>query len=239
MRRKSRRVRPPIACLKCDRLFFAPPSARRQFCSVECYRASSPNADRALAVEPRFWRRVEKTPTCWLWMGGQDSHGYGAIGLGGRRSDRTHRLAWEIASGIAPQPGQVVLHTCDNPLCVRNDEIGMYLVDGKLLPRFGHLVLGTRADNNADKFSKGRNVITPSPGSRNGRARLSERQIVAIRESYASGQANRATLAAAYKVSESNISQIIGGKSWKDVGGPLVNGRLIGWKYHRRAPSTT
>jgi hypothetical protein len=52
---------------------------------------------------------------------------------------RAHRFAWIEANGPVPA-GLHVLHTCDNPLCVRPS----------------HLWLGTQAENLADMTAKGR-----------------------------------------------------------------------------------
>lgn len=51
-----------------------------------------------------------------------------------------HRMAFEQAWGTTLQPGDVVMHTCDNPPCIN--------------PL--HLRRGTQAENNADMTAKGR-----------------------------------------------------------------------------------
>lgn len=93
-----------------------------------------------------FWSKVDVPDGCWLWTAGRDSDGYGklAIGLGGKeqRHTRAHRFAYEAFNGPIPD-GMVVMHTCDNPPCVRPD----------------HLVLGTPLDNNDDKVAKGRHAL--------------------------------------------------------------------------------
>src|SRR3990167_6581418 len=57
---------------------------------------------RLLPVPPeqRFWLRIEKTLTCWLWLGAK-SHGYGEISIGGRPF-RAHRFAYEQLVGPIP-----------------------------------------------------------------------------------------------------------------------------------------
>lgn len=89
---------------------------------------------------PSFWLKVEKTLGCWLWGGAKDRSGYGRVSL---YSDQgpypAHRVSYALAHHGCPA-NYVVMHTCDNPACVRP----------------GHLRLATQADNNRDKVSKGR-----------------------------------------------------------------------------------
>ena len=90
------------------------------------------------SVKVRFWGRVLKTPTCWIWQGARAGGRYPAFKLRGQQVDG-HRLAYEWANGPIPI-GFHVLHTCDNPPCVNP----------------AHLFLGTEGDNARDKERKGR-----------------------------------------------------------------------------------
>lgn len=104
------------------------------YCAQTCYHAHL--AVRNLAA---FWERVDKTETCWLWMGQRiPPNGYGMRRVHHRKM-YTHRLAWEMVNGPIPK-GMLVMHTCDNPPCVRPD----------------HLVLGTSRQNTQDMLAKGR-----------------------------------------------------------------------------------
>lgn len=95
---------------------------------------------------------------CWEWPGARTPQGYGKVGTGiGASMVYTHRLAWEEWYGPIPR-GMQVLHTCDNPPCVRNDDGGTYDVAGISYERHGHLWLGTNAANVADKIAKGRHA---------------------------------------------------------------------------------
>lgn len=65
----------------------------------------------------RFWAKVEKTPACWFWTAAVTSRGYGSFGVGGKRTQLAHRLAYELLIGPIPA-GLVVDHTCFNKRCV-------------------------------------------------------------------------------------------------------------------------
>ena len=61
-------------------------------------------------IETRFWRRVQKSDGCWIWMGGKSRQGYGSINerLNGVRVHHlTHRWAWQSVNGPIPDGGPV------------------------------------------------------------------------------------------------------------------------------------
>ena len=81
-----------------------------------------------------------------LWGGALDAKGYGVIRTDGyyAKTERVHRVAWEIAFGPIPRWAWV-LHRCDTPPCV--------------LP--WHLYLGTPTDNTEDTIRAGRMHFAP------------------------------------------------------------------------------
>ncbi len=81
-----------------------------------------------------FWRLVDVLDmrSCWMWKGTQQN-GYGCYAIKSRQHG-AHRIAWAFAYGKIPV-GKLVLHACDEPLCVN--------------PR--HLRLGTHEENGLDK----------------------------------------------------------------------------------------
>lgn len=69
-------------------------------------------------VATRFWAKVEKTGTCWLWLGGRSRTGYGKFGLGtGKGWKLAHRTAYELAVGPIPE-GRQLDHLCRVRHCV-------------------------------------------------------------------------------------------------------------------------
>jgi hypothetical protein len=121
----------------------------------------------------RFWARVlrvENPVACWLWSGSLN-HGYGRLSVGPRQTRyewRATHLSWMLATGHRPDvdAGEFICHTCDNPRCVRNDDIGTYAVDGTSYERRGHLYLAGVVANNRDCAIKQRSARGDRNGSR-------------------------------------------------------------------------
>lgn len=65
----------------------------------------------------RFWSKVEKTDTCWLWLGGKTPDGYGRFWLDGRNRP-AHRVAYMWLVGEI-QSGLQLDHLCRVHNCVR------------------------------------------------------------------------------------------------------------------------
>src|SRR5262245_7892946 len=60
----------------------------------------------------RFWRYIQKTEGCWLWIGHADKHGYGWLRISARQSPvHAHRFSYELHIGPIP-PDKLVRHTC-------------------------------------------------------------------------------------------------------------------------------
>jgi hypothetical protein len=66
--------------------------------------------------EQRFWKKVQKTDTCWLWTGAVSTHGYGTAWVNGR-SLKAHRFSYEATRGEIPS-GLQLDHLCRVRLCV-------------------------------------------------------------------------------------------------------------------------
>jgi HNH endonuclease len=103
--------------------------------------------DRTATIAERLSAELVRKPNgCLEWTGNTDDRGYGRASINGKPA-KTHHLAWTLANGPIP-PGLCVLHHCDNPPCAQTEPTEGY--------PDGHLFLGTKADNNADKIAKGR-----------------------------------------------------------------------------------
>lgn len=141
----------------------------------------------------RFEQKVERIPgvDCHLWTACLIARDYGGIQHNGKIK-RAHRVAYELYVGPIPD-GMCVLHRCDTPACVNPD----------------HLFVGTPADNSEDMCSKGR-----SPkGVRNGRAKLEESQILAIR----ADPRSQRTIGKEYGISRIQVRHIKRRIQWQHV----------------------
>jgi hypothetical protein len=77
--------------------------------------------DQGTRTLERFWARVDKTDTCWLWTGSLNNCGYGNIKAGGRMTS-VHRLSYEIAVGPIPE-GYFIDHLCYVHHCVNPNHL--------------------------------------------------------------------------------------------------------------------
>jgi hypothetical protein len=144
--------KPTSVCRACGRTFsIHRRGSNPRHCSLACRYAPS-------NVINRFWSKVENSSgaDCWQWLDWVDEAGYGRLSSkrnGKSKMTLAHRMAWELRYGPIPE-GMDVLHHCDNPGCCNP----------------AHLFLGTQADNNHDRASKGRNA--DKRGEKNGQHKL-------------------------------------------------------------------
>lgn len=153
-----------------------------------------PRTTRPLA--DRFWSKVEKADSCWLWRARTMPNGYGVVGIRRGVTNLAHRVAWELAHGPIPA-GMKVCHRCDVRNCVNPD----------------HLFLGTQADNITDMIAKGRNAR----GEKMTGAKLTEVQVREIRQRHAIGSVTQTQLATEYGVASTTIGKILRRQRWAHI----------------------
>ena len=139
--------------------------------------------------------KQKKGTGCWLWLRSRRGTGYGQVWFRGTNWF-AHRASWEIFKGEIPK-GSLVLHSCDTPLCVN--------------PK--HLFLGSVADNVKDRDNKKRGAF----GERNGRAKITPKDVVKIRKMRRSGLYTLEQIGGLYGLSASHTYAIANGLSWKSV----------------------
>lgn len=138
----------------------------------------------------------EPNSGCRLWLGGEWGGGYGRISVDGIER-LAHVVSWELHSGRPVQPGFHVCHHCDVKACIEPS----------------HLFEGTRSDNMADMHRKGRANKPSRKGESNGRNKLSEADVRAIR----ADPRNTKIVGLQYGVHRSIISHVRTRRSWKHV----------------------
>lgn len=171
------------------------------------------------SAEARFWAKVDASggmDACWPWQGYRQPKGYGQFD-----HSSAHRFALQLALGRPIAPGMFACHTCDNPPCCNPS----------------HLFEGTHQDNVDDRQAKGRGAtgdhvaperrargdrhgarLTPgwAQGTANGRARLTEDDVRAIRERLAA-RVPWIQIAAEFGISKPAVSHIAAGRTWQHV----------------------
>src|ERR1700680_5022025 len=77
---------------------------------------------RRIPNNERFWKFVQTSDDCWIWLGNRNHRRYGQFSF--RQSDgkyktvMAHRFAYELLIGPIPE-GKVLDHIeCDTPPCV-------------------------------------------------------------------------------------------------------------------------
>lgn len=155
--------------------------------------------------QERFWEKVDTSGACWVWTAGRNEAGYGVFGWEHDDVWLAHRLAWLLYTG--DDPGDLaVLHTCDNPPCVRRE----------------HLFLGTRGDNHRDMVGKGHapwqnGERWGARGRPHHMARLTESDVQALRHIATRWGVPGAELARWAKLEKSTVQKMLRRETWKHV----------------------
>lgn len=159
-----------------------------------------------------IWKFIDKSggeSACWPWTGCLNHKGYGVITINWK-SVLVHRIALESKIGKL-EDGQCSLHKCDHPPCCNPD----------------HLFAGTKSDNHADMMAKSRNAkgeklssavkLIAKRGEDSSSAKLSETQVLEIRNLYATTKIKLDEIARICGTTIRNIKNIIEGKTWNHI----------------------
>ncbi len=147
-----------------------------------------------IPTEVLFWRKVEKTESCWLWTANTIHFGYGGFAVKRKRVS-AHRYSYMLHKGAIPE-NLVVRHICNNPICVNPD----------------HLELGTQADNIHDAVKLNRHCH----GETHGGAIITDALALEIKLDLAKGIfATR--IAKKLGVNKYIVYDIKRGKTWKHI----------------------
>lgn len=129
-----------------------------------------------------------KTGECWVWNKSVASSGYGQIRLN-YKNLRANRASYMVFKGEIPD-GMVIRHTCDNKLCINPE----------------HLILGSCKQNSQDMVERDRQA----KGERNGRCKLSESDVQAIKDS----KLSYSQLAKQFGISKGHAHRVKNGVAW-------------------------
>ena len=155
-------------------------------------------------IQERFWAKVLKTETCWIWVGSRSAKGYGQISRTRKEGPiQAHRVALEWKLGRPIREGMFSLHHCDNPPCVRDE----------------HLYEGTAAQNSEDmvtreRSTKGRPAVTVLRGEEASSTKLTEQEVLTIRQLYIPWQYGHRKLAKRFGVTDDTIAAIVSRRTW-------------------------
>lgn len=153
-------------------------------------------------VRARFMERIKVADNgCWIWQGTNNGKYPTFHILGAGRLVYAHRLSLELFTEPI-RDGNVVMHTCDTPLCVNP----------------AHLVQGTQQENMLDKTAKGRaaypGMRRPLYGTDNPAAKIDAALAERIRASYDPETVSYRMLSQQFGISKSQVFRIVKGHGW-------------------------
>lgn len=133
-------------------------------------RNGAPDPKPRPATTDRFWAKVRKTSTCWIWTSTISKSGYGRFGINSK-TVAAHRFSWESLNGPVPE-GLVLDHLCRVRHCVNPEHLEP-VTNGENILRG----IGPAAINKRKTHCKRGHVLTPRkgyPGTRECRPCIAE-----------------------------------------------------------------
>lgn len=141
----------------------------------------------------------EPNTGCWIWAGALTHYGYGntkKMTIDGHTLRGAHRIMYYLTYGCFNYK-LYVCHKCDNPFCVNPS----------------HMFLATTQGNTEDMRIKGR----ASKGIHRPTSKLTEAQVLEIREKYKNGGYTHRSLGIEYGIDYGGIRGIIIRQTWKHI----------------------
>lgn len=162
-----------------------------------------------------------------------DRGGYGCFreGASGSKTVRAHRFSYELVYGPIPDDKPLVCHRCDNPPCVNpghlfaatnDDNMADMVAKGRQVrgerhPNFGRDWIPPESRARGEKHPNyGKRWGAPSPGERNGAAKLTETDVRAIRRRHTEGHTQSA-IGKVFGVSQQTVGRIVRRERWAHV----------------------
>ena len=144
-----------------------------------------------------FFAKAVEVDGCLVWSGTKSKDGYGQTSYQGKQI-LAHRLAYLLTHGSIPE-GVEICHDCDNPPCIKP----------------AHLFPGTHAENMSDMKAKKRSGRLP--GSKHGRAKITEETVLQIRKEYIPLKFTYRMLSEKHGVSMRAVEHILRGDQWQHI----------------------
>jgi len=161
-------------------------------------------------IQERIESRIISRNGYGCWLTTYTRRGRPQIFVGGKTRILS-RVVYEVYKGVSP--GDLfVCHNCDNRHCINPE----------------HLFLGTHTDNMLDRDRKNRQP----KGSAVGNSKLTESQVMEIRDLLAKGNLTGKQIGDIYNVHQCTISYINTGKTWTHIDG--VGAKINTWQFNRK-----
>jgi len=159
-----------------------------------------------LKLADKVLENVEKTKEdCWEWQGAKTKAGYGITRHDGEIC-YTHRIILQSHGEGFSEDKEFACHKCDNPSCVNPE----------------HLYAGNHTDNMEDAKERSDMGGARVEGEDHGESKLTEKQVITIREQYATGHWTQKELANSFDIARTQIGSIVRGENWENAGGPIT-----------------
>jgi hypothetical protein len=141
-------------------------------------------------------KNTKRNRTCMEWQGGVNKEGYAACAAYGLFSSQLlHREVFALTKGERPS---VVMHACDNPLCIN--------------PK--HLFAGSPEANLIDAWLKGRQA----KGEQNGRAKLNKKQVDELRRCKEVHGLTYKQIANKFDIARVTVWRVLSETNWRSDG---------------------